>query len=347
MAVLRGSRQSVRGESSRGLFVVKVWRGRLVAQKWPRPKKRKRTQAERERERTFAHVAQLVKRQPAKLLAQVREKARAAPVYARDLMTQAAYGRFATLEANDGKVYYPVAYRDDVSYSLDALGQEEGTLARREGEGWRALPPGEEGQVLTMVGGLPSWAGAGPPPPPPEDVMWTPLALVSLAGVPAAQLVATWGTAYDFIRLRGWAACAGSVLNSVMVELSPDGGLTWRNGATDNEFVFWEMNSAGSAVQQSSAGIHGIPIMRRPGSTAVYTGQFDHQLLFTNDATRHSMLRGIATMTMESLGHRGWLAAGRCKFNETHNAVRLVQDAGANLLDAVLEVSGSNFEAPS
>lgn len=46
----------------------------------------------------------------------------------------------------------------DLSRSLDVFGQKPGSILIRTTEGWRALPPGEIGQVLAIgEDGLPSW----------------------------------------------------------------------------------------------------------------------------------------------------------------------------------------------
>lgn len=49
--------------------------------------------------------------------------------------------------------------RTEASRILDILGNVEGSILYRDTDGWRTLPPGEEGQVLTTGPDLlPYWA---------------------------------------------------------------------------------------------------------------------------------------------------------------------------------------------
>lgn len=80
----------------------------------------------------------------------------------RDFLTQCMYGRGYIIQG--GPFTNWPNYRDvtnNPQYVLELLDPEVGAIISRDPIGWVARPPGEEGYVLTMAGGLPQWRAGG------------------------------------------------------------------------------------------------------------------------------------------------------------------------------------------
>ena len=144
----------------RGGVVVKTWRGQLVAARFPRKRGiRRRTLEEQDSIATFDAAVALYRWITAEERQAVTDACKGTQWLARDLHTVLMYGTFFMLTDTTGKRLYPMAYGDKVSEALDSLGYEVGSIMVRTDDGWRYLPPGNPGQVLTSNGpGVPpSW----------------------------------------------------------------------------------------------------------------------------------------------------------------------------------------------
>lgn len=87
------------------------------------------------------------------------EEARAAisaakdtPFLPRDLLTMAMYGRLFSIQIAGGPKLVPMAFKKDVSESLDTITQEPGFMMVRGPDFWEALPTGQPGQALFSLG---------------------------------------------------------------------------------------------------------------------------------------------------------------------------------------------------
>jgi hypothetical protein len=80
----------------------------------------------------------------------------------RDFLTQCMYGRGYIIQG--GPFTNWPNYRDvtnNPQYVLELLDPDIGAMIVRDPIGWVARPPGQEGYVLTMAGGLPQWRAGG------------------------------------------------------------------------------------------------------------------------------------------------------------------------------------------
>lgn len=80
----------------------------------------------------------------------------------RDFLTQCMFGRAYVIEG--GPFTNWPNYRDvtnNPQYVLELLDPVEGAVIVRDPIGWVARPPGSEGYVLTIAGGLPEWRPGG------------------------------------------------------------------------------------------------------------------------------------------------------------------------------------------
>lgn len=76
----------------------------------------------------------------------------------RDVIATAMIGRLVVIEGQLPEMAYP---------DLDMIGKTPGSLVFRDPGNWLILPPGAQGKVLTMDGGMPNWRdapGSGPTP---------------------------------------------------------------------------------------------------------------------------------------------------------------------------------------
>jgi len=62
------------------------------------------------------------------------------------------------------EVFNPSIVADRIRRGLDVIGSAEGSLLYRGEEYWEVLPPGTDGQVLSLVDGLPAWETAAGAP---------------------------------------------------------------------------------------------------------------------------------------------------------------------------------------
>ena len=148
-------------------FIVRNTRGRLAAQVWPRPRGRKKlSPKQREQVEWFKQATILAKYAPPLDHFFRRIYTHGAIRNDRDLAISAMAGRLFPTLLIDGKRYYAVAIKQDISTNLDLFTETPGGLLVRAGTIWSGLTPGNEGQVLTMLEGTPSWkdpnGGGGP-----------------------------------------------------------------------------------------------------------------------------------------------------------------------------------------
>lgn len=137
-----------RGPSTRGRTYTYIRKGQVIVAPWPR----KRTKAEVDKVRGqmewFRQANLLAKYAAAKEQAEAIRVTKGSAFYPRDLMLKCMAGRAWAVITAEGKVLYPVAAQQDVSRSLDVLGQVIGSLLYRGEQIWQELDPGTDGQVL-------------------------------------------------------------------------------------------------------------------------------------------------------------------------------------------------------
>lgn len=133
--------------------IVYVRRGVVIAQKWQRGRGRPPTQAEIDQQNEFRGLVIAIKNVIPSDAVAAREIADGSKNTWRDILSRVMIGRLV-----DNPNYGAIVSQ----YNLDILGTEPGSLVTRTVEEWVALIIGEDGQVLTVVDGLASWADAPP-----------------------------------------------------------------------------------------------------------------------------------------------------------------------------------------
>lgn len=166
---IRSIPQGYRATSVRGRYYLREWRGQTIVCKWPEPKGNKITARQRDRIEWFQQAAVACKVMDPQALIWAAEASHGTQFLPRDLLYMVMSGRLFGTIVIDGKKYYAMATRNDLSNLLDALGQDDGMLLVRTATGWWGLAPGSAGEALAIDGtsGLPAWqppSGASAPP---------------------------------------------------------------------------------------------------------------------------------------------------------------------------------------
>lgn len=159
-APLRGSKPPSFGAR----VVVRVLNGQAIFQKWPRRRGRTTNPVTKAQNEKFKQANKLAKYASAQDQWMAIEVAKNSPLYPRDLLISAMYGRLFETLTIDGQEYVSVAVRDDISDDLDKVGGNVvGSLLYRAAEGWRGLLPGNAGETLQTQGNdlPPAWGGGG------------------------------------------------------------------------------------------------------------------------------------------------------------------------------------------
>lgn len=82
------------------------------------------------------------------------------PFLPRDLLMAAAYGKMVRVVTTDGQVWRGIRLmQTEIQTMLDSISATPGVILVRTDDGWAALLPGSNNQVLTLDGatGLPDW----------------------------------------------------------------------------------------------------------------------------------------------------------------------------------------------
>lgn len=155
----RKPRGGGRTPSLRGILVVDTTRGNLRVRAWPKPRGKNRHPTNIYWSQWLNAATYLYRYQPAKFQAALQRATEGTPWMPRDIFISALRGRAWSFSDENGRRYYPMAYRVDVSQSLDSIAQLEGQLLVRGESLWMALDPGALGLVLTSNGPSlpPSW----------------------------------------------------------------------------------------------------------------------------------------------------------------------------------------------
>lgn len=160
---MRIPRGGGRTPSLRGILVIDSTRGNPRVRAWPKKRGHDRHPTNTFWTDWLRAVTFLYRYQPAKVHFTLQEMTRGTPWMPRDVFISAARGRAFMWSDNQGRMYYPMAYREGVSRSLDAIAQLPGYMLYRSGSLWAAIAPGTEGQVLTSHGpdAAPEWLSPG------------------------------------------------------------------------------------------------------------------------------------------------------------------------------------------
>ncbi|PIQ24893.1 hypothetical protein COW64_17265 [bacterium (Candidatus Blackallbacteria) CG18_big_fil_WC_8_21_14_2_50_49_26] len=131
---------SNRGPSFKGRYLIYLQNGQIRIQRWPRKRKRKLHSKTIAQNKMFRAAQWLTKYLDGSQMVIAAEATAGTPLLPRDIMTMLMYGRAFGLKFNDGKVFYTMAQRRDISESLDILGSEPGYILQRGADFWTAVP---------------------------------------------------------------------------------------------------------------------------------------------------------------------------------------------------------------
>lgn len=152
-----------RGNAIRGFGLWKTVNGKLVWQRWPRRQPTSRTSAEARNRRLLRQAAIIAPYFDSYQQQFSRALAAQTQLAARDHLFIAMFGRIGTFIRPNGTKVYSMAAMQDVSAILDALAQTQNSMLVRGAAYWEGLPPGAEGQILTLdATGTPLWTTPTP-----------------------------------------------------------------------------------------------------------------------------------------------------------------------------------------
>lgn len=152
-----------RGAAMKGLGIWR-WQGeRLYFQRAPRRVPTPRSEAERFNRAQLYWSTQVVKIMDAYQRDFALSMSKATQLAAQDFLYISLFGRVGHMVRRDGTVIYSMAAMQDVSKTLDAIGQLKGQLLVKGDPWWQALDIGPPGKVLGVIGdGLIDWVDPTP-----------------------------------------------------------------------------------------------------------------------------------------------------------------------------------------
>lgn len=238
MATLKEIKRSSRSESLRGNFMVDTVRGVIRVRKWPRKRGRPTSARQLWWIDWFKQANKLAKYVDAATARRAIQLTLGSGQYPRDIILSAMRGRLYNWVDQNGKKWRSMAAIQDISNSLDILAQDIGSILVRAVDRWRAPDPGNVGEVLT---------NQGPDAPPSWETVTTG---GGQANVPGSPVVCD-DTVSEYIFDVSAEFSVNMMLENVgfasnsraFVQVSTDGGATYKGGATDYT-VYWFTKAA-------------------------------------------------------------------------------------------------------
>ena len=114
--------------------------GQLRVRSWPRARGAPKTKAQKERQDWFRDVQKAANYQAPQQMNEIIAATDGTPLLPRDIFTHMMSGRMLTFTLPNGRTLFPMAFRKEVSKSLDAISQTVGDMLIRTNEGWAAIP---------------------------------------------------------------------------------------------------------------------------------------------------------------------------------------------------------------
>lgn len=202
--------------------------GQTRIRSWPRKRGAAKTQAQRDAQEKFRQSQIATRYISPTQMADMIDARRGTPILPRDILTSMLAGTLIAPILEDGRKLYPMAFRNVVSDSLDAISQTPGK---------------------TLIRGDVYWEEADPPTPP-SGSSWTLRSLTTIT-VPTAQIVVTGLAGATDILCLGYAVTS-SASGFRLVTLSVDNGATYYGASGD----YLTLAAAGSALANTAAISH-------------------------------------------------------------------------------------------
>lgn len=117
-----------------------ISQGQERVRAWPQPRGKVKNQKTKDQMEWFWQAQFAAKVMDPRIMIWANETTAGTPLLPRDITTMMMAGRMIALVEPNGKVTHSVAFRTQVSESLDAITQEEGYIMIRQPEGWRGIP---------------------------------------------------------------------------------------------------------------------------------------------------------------------------------------------------------------
>lgn len=145
--------------------MVDTVRGVLRVRAWPKKYGKARSALQQSWIDWFTQANRLAKYADGLSQARAIEMTKGSGMYPRDVLLKAMRGRLYFWSDTTGWKWYSMAAIGDISESLDVLAQTVGDVLTRAADRWRAVVPGNLGDVLTNAGpGNPAaWSAPAPP----------------------------------------------------------------------------------------------------------------------------------------------------------------------------------------
>lgn len=139
--------------------MIDATRGSLRVRSWPKPRPGPRHPTNEFWTAWLKAATYLYRYQPASVQWELQQATKGTVYMPRDLFISAARGRAFLLQDELGRKYYPMAFRQDVSDSLDAIGQFPGMMLYRGENLWLPIQPGSPGTFLQYIddASAPEW----------------------------------------------------------------------------------------------------------------------------------------------------------------------------------------------
>ena len=244
--------RSRRMPSLRNVVMIDTVRGVLRVRKWPKKRGTPRSALQRWWIDWFRQANILAKYVDGMSQARAIAITKGSGLYPRDVLLKAMRGRLYHFTDQDGNKWFPMAGIQDISDTLDMLAQNIGSVLVRAVDRWRAAgPPSPSvGDALTYQGPLnpPAWGPVG--------------GAVTIQNLPGTPIIPDGTqTEYDldvtsYPELEISFVGVGFVgADRPWVELSTDGGATWKNAGADylmtslSQTVAVRFNSAAMRIE--------------------------------------------------------------------------------------------------
>ncbi len=322
MAILKSIPRLRKLPSFRNVMMVDVVKGQLRVRKWPKKRGKAKSALQQYWIDWFTQANLLAKYADAASHSRAIEITRKSGLYPRDVLLAAMRGRLYQWNSPDGWRWFPVAAIDDISESLDVLAQTIGSVLVRATDRWRAPPVGILGDVLTNQGpaASPIWfapsAGGGITQ---EQLPATPIVPDNTKSSYELDV-----TQYTNVNL-GFMFVGFASNSRFNIELSVDGGSTWKTGAADYQNGY--VNAAIDAWTANPR-IYGAAL----DSTANQNGS----CYLTNLRAGRCLFQMIASYTASQVIFRtGW-----ANFDGPITDIKITSLTGANFNAGTIRVVG-------
>jgi len=246
MAKARGTPKRQKPANFTGRLMVDTVRGVLRVRKWPRKRGKPTHATTIFWNEWFTEANLLTKYVDAATMRRAIQMTTGTPQYPRDVILAAMRGRLYSWADENGWKWFPMAAINDISESLDVLGQTIGDVLVRATDRWRPPPAGSVDDVLTYKGPLtpPVWQSPGGGGGATQSIV--PGTPIVPDGTQISYDVDVDDYAEVCVQMDGIGFDASS---RPLFRFSTDGGTTFHEAASDYQWILmnWLLGAQGDA----------------------------------------------------------------------------------------------------